>query len=186
MKQLAPSKSLCAVCALIVLLALASVGAGPAAASGTGGASFEPPPPPPKKAKIVGGKAIAPRNAPPRVKRIIRAGNRLIGKPYKWGGGHASVSKLDRGYDCSGTISYALGGARLMRSPLTSGSFMRWGRSGPGKWVTVYAHGGHAYLVVAGLRIDTGYRDNPSRTGPQWSKRLRRSDSFTARHPRGL
>ncbi|MDQ3587358.1 MAG: C40 family peptidase [Actinomycetota bacterium] len=186
MKQLALKNSLCVVCALAVLAALLVVGAGTAGASTTGGAAFVPPPPPPTKAKVVRGKAIAPRNAPPRVKRIIRAGNRLIGKPYKWGGGHGSISKLDRGYDCSGTISYALYGARLMRSPLTSGGFMSWGRDGPGKWVTVYAHGGHAYLVVAGLRIDTGYRDDPSRTGPQWSKRLRKSAAFTARHPRGL
>ena len=170
----------------LLVCALALLASGPAAASSTGGASFQAPPPPPKKAKIVRGKAVAPRNAPARVRRIIRAGNRLIGKPYKWGGGHASISKLDRGYDCSGTLSYALYGARLLRSPLTSGSFMRWGRRGPGKWVTVYAHGGHAYMVVAGLRIDTGYRDNPSRTGPQWSKRLRKSAAFKARHPRGL
>ena len=186
MKQLALNKSLCALLAFAMLASLALVGAGSASASPTGGASFIPPPPPPKKAKIVRSKAIAPRNAPPRVKRIIRAGNRLIGKPYKWGGGHASLKVLDRGYDCSGTISYALNGARLMRSALTSGGFMRWGLEGPGKWVTVYAHGGHAYVVVAGLRLDTGLRDDPSRTGPQWSKRLRRSASFTPRHPRGL
>jgi hypothetical protein len=186
MKQLAPNKSLCAFLAIAVLAALVTVGAGSAGASATGGASFVPPPPPPKHARIVAGKAVAPRNAPERVKRIIRAGNRLIGRPYKWGGGHGQISKLDRGYDCSGTISYALYGARLLRSPLTSGGFMSWGRPGPGKWVTVYAHGGHAYLVVAGLRIDTGYRDNPSRTGPQWSKRLRKSAAFRARHPQGL
>ncbi len=186
MKQLALTKSLCAICALAVLAALLVVGAGSASASATGGAAFLAPPPPPKKAKIVNGKAIAPRNAPARVKRIIRAGNRIIGKPYKWGGGHATFSKLDRGYDCSGTVSYALRGGRLIKSPMASGGLMRWGRSGPGKWVTVYAHRGHAYMVVAGLRLDTSMRDDPSRTGPGWSKRLRRSDSFVARHPRGL
>jgi hypothetical protein len=186
MKQLPLTKSLCALLAVAVLATLATVGAGSAGASATGGAAFVPPPPPPKKAKIVRGKAVAPRNAPARVKRIIRAGNRLIGKPYKWGGGHASFSRLDRGYDCSGTVSYALRGARLIRSPLTSGALMSWGRPGPGKWLTVYAHGGHTYLVVAGLRLDTGMRDDPSRTGPQWSKRLRRSDAFGARRVRGL
>ena len=167
-----------------VLVAL--VCAAPAAASSTGGASFQPPPPPPKKAKIVRGKAIAPRGAPRKVRQIIKAGNRIIGKPYKWGGGHASFSRLDSGYDCSGSVSYALRGARLLRSPLASGALMRWGRRGTGKWVTVYAHGGHAYMVVAGLRLDTSMRDNPSRTGPQWSKRLRKSARFRARHPRGL
>jgi len=186
MKQLALTKSLCLVCALVVLAALLAVGAGSASATTTGGASFQPPPPPPKRAKIVNGRAIAPRNAPIRVRRVIRAGNRIIGKPYKWGGGHASFSRLDSGYDCSGSVSYALRGGRLISSPMASGSLMRWGRSGPGKWVTVYAHGGHAYMVVAGLRLDTSMRDNPSRTGPQWSKRLRRNDAFVARHPRGL
>ena len=186
MKHLAPTKLTCAICAVAVLATLLVVGSGSAAASTTGGASFVPPPPPPKRAKIVDGKAIAPRNAPPRVRRIIRAGNRLIGKPYKWGGGHATFSKLDRGYDCSGSVSYALRGARLLRSPLTSGALMDWGRPGTGRWLTVYAHGGHTYLVVAGLRLDTGMRDDPSRTGPAWSKRLRRSDAFVARHARGL
>src|SRR3954447_13388241 len=163
------SKSLYA-CVLVALLCAA-----PAAASTTGGASFVPPPPPPKKAKIVNGKAIAPRNAPRKVRQIIKAGNRIIGKPYKWGGGHASFARLDSGYDCSGSVSYALRGARLLSSPMASGALMRWGRRGTGKWVTVYAHGGHAYMVVAGLRLDTSMRDNPRRTGPQWSKRLRKS-----------
>ena len=171
---------------LLVCVLAALMPAGPAGASTTGGASFQPPPPPPKKAKIVRGKAIAPRNAPRKVRQIIKAGNRIIGKPYKWGGGHASATRLDNGYDCSGSISYALRGARLIRSPMASGPFMSWGRRGPGKWVTVYAHGGHAYMVVAGLRLDTSMRDNPSRTGPQWSKRLRKSARFRARHPRGL
>jgi len=170
----------------LLVCVLAALLTAPAGASTTGGASFQPPPPPPKKAKIVRGKAIAPRNAPKRVRQIIRAGNRIIGKPYQWGGGHASFARLDSGYDCSGSVSYALRGARLIKSPLASSGFMRWGRRGPGRWLTVYAHGGHAYMVVAGLRLDTSMRDNPSRTGPQWSKRLRRSASFRARHPRGL
>jgi hypothetical protein len=186
MKQLALKKSLCAICALAVLGVLLLVGAGSASASATGGAAFVPPPPPPKRAKIVNGKAIAPRNAPARVRRIIRAGNRIIGKPYVWGGGHRTFKTLDRGYDCSGSVSYALRGARLLRSPMTSGSLMSWGRSGPGKWLTVYASGSHTYLVVAGLRLDTSMRDDPSRTGPGWSKRLRRNDAFEARHSRGL
>ena len=186
MKQLALRKHLCVVCALAMLAALLAVGGGSAAASPTGGAAFVAPPPPPKKAKIVRGKAIAPRNAPAAVKRIIRAGNRIVGKPYIYGGGHKGFKTLDRGYDCSGSVSYALRGARLVKSPMTSGSLMTWGRSGPGRWLTVYAHGGHTYLVVAGLRLDTSMRDDPSRTGPGWSKRLRRNDAFQARHPRNL
>ena len=170
-------------CALGMLLGASSASA---QQSSSGGAAFVPPPPPPKKAKIVNGRAIAPRGAPRRVKRVIKAGNRLIGKPYRYGGGHrAFSSRLDSGYDCSGTVSYALYGGRFLRSPLPSGPLMRWGRKGPGRWITVYAHGGHAYMVVAGLRLDTGMRDPdaPTTTGPAWSKKLRRSSSFTPRHP---
>jgi hypothetical protein len=176
---------LCAViagaCALLPATASAQTG------SGSGGATFVPPPPPPEEARIVGGLAVAPASAPARVKRVIEAGNRLIGKPYLYGGGHKpfSAAKLDKGYDCSGTASYALYGGRFLRSPMPSGAFMRWGQNGPGNWITVYAHSGHMYLVVAGLRLDTGLRDDPSRTGPGWSKRLRPSNAFVARHPRG-
>jgi hypothetical protein len=112
-----------------------------------------------------------------------------VRKPYRYGGGHgARISELDSGYDCSGAVSYALYGGRFLRRPRASGDLMRWGRRGPGRWITVYAHGGHAYIVVAGLRFDTGMRDRdaggPS-TGPRWSTRLRRSRRFRARHPRG-
>ena len=171
--------------ALACLLVLAP-GAGAQTSSSGGGASFVPPPPPPSEATIVDGKAIAPANAPRRVKRVIAAGNRLIGKPYRYGGGHKPFgSGLDTGYDCSGTASYALFGGRFLKSPMPSGSFMRWGSAGPGRWITIYAHAGHMYIVVAGLRLDTGMRDDPSRTGPAWSKRLRPADAFVARHPRG-
>jgi hypothetical protein len=164
-----------------------AAGAGPAsAARGTGGTAFVPPPPPPKKALIRNGLAVAPASAPPRVKRVIAAGNQLIGKPYRYGGGHRPFGRgLDSGYDCSGTVSHALYGGRFLTAPMPSGSFMSWARSGPGRWITVYAHSGHMYLVVAGLRLDTGMRDDPSRTGPAWSKTLRESAAFVARHPRG-
>jgi hypothetical protein len=171
----------------------AAMGGGSASAldaSSTGGAAFVPPPPPPKKAKIrADGKVIAPRSAPSRVKRVITAANRLVGKPYRYGGGHRPYSRaLDSGYDCSGSVSYALYGGRFLRSPLPSGAMMSWGRPGPGRWITVYAHGGHAYVVVAGLRFDTSLRDpdapGPS-TGPRWSRTLRESAAFVARHPRG-
>jgi cell wall-associated NlpC family hydrolase len=155
---------------------------------------FVPPPPPPRRARIVNGRAVAPRNAPRAVRRMIAAANKIIGKPYVYGGGHrlyvrsarTRQIKLDRGYDCSGTVSFALFGARLLRTPLDSSSFMRWGRRGPGRWVTVYTNPGHAYIVIAGLRLDTSMRDDPTRTGPGWSRRLRTSASFVARHPRGL
>jgi hypothetical protein len=155
----------------------------------TGGATFEPPPPPPEKATLVNGRVIAPASAPARVQRVIEAANRLVEKPYIYGGGHKPFSsRLDRGYDCSGSVSYALFGGRFLRSPLPSGALMDWGEDGPGQWITVYASGSHAYVVVAGLRFDTSMHDSNApgpRTGPRWSKTLRRSKAFVARHPRG-
>jgi len=187
MPLLTSYKKLLAACAVACLLVVGFAGTASATrVSGSGGATFEPPPPPPSKATIVDGNAVVPAGAPSRVRRVIEAGNRLIGKPYVYGGGHRPFSsRLDRGYDCSGTASYALYGGRFLRYPLPSGAFVKWGQDGPGRWITVYAHGGHMYLVVAGLRLDTGMRDDPSTTGPGWSKRLRRSDAFVARHPRG-
>ncbi len=133
------------------------------------------------------GRALAPASAPTRVKRVIEAANRIVEKPYRYGGGHRPfVRGLDKGYDCSGSVSYALYGGRFLRSPLPSGSLMDWARSGTGRWITVYAHASHAYVVVAGLRFDTSMRDPDApgpRTGPRWSKTLRKSAAFVARHP---
>jgi hypothetical protein len=184
------TKVLCAAVAAALLLVMGLAGTASAATpSRSGGAKFEPPPPPPEEATLVSGRVIAPASAPRRVKRVIEAANRLVEKPYIYGGGHRPFSsRLDRGYDCSGAVSYALYGGRFLRSPLPSGSLMSWGSDGPGDWITVYAHGGHAYLVVAGLRFDTSLRDpdapGPS-SGPRWSRTLRESDAFVARHPRG-
>jgi hypothetical protein len=118
---------------------------------------------------------------------VIAAANRLIEKPYRYGGGHGSIiGRLDTGYDCSGAVSYALHGGRFLKLPLASGVLMRWARPGPGRWITVYASASHAYVVVAGLRFDTGIRDRDAGgppTGPRWSRRLRRSARFVARHP---
>ena len=143
---------------------------------------------PAKKAKIVNGYAVPPKSAPRRVKRAMEAANKIVGKPYKYGGGHASVE--DRGYDCSGTVSYALVKAGLLKAPLDSGSFMKWGRRGKGRWITVYTNPGHAYVVIAGLRLDTsgGDRMAPeerrSGRGPRWRKYSRKAAGYTARHPR--
>jgi hypothetical protein len=175
--------------ALLALLPALLAVPGVSSAGTTGGARFEPPPPPPKKATIRQGRAVAPLGAPRRVRRVIAAANRIVRKPYRWGGGHgARISRIDSGYDCSGAVSYALYGGRFLRRPLASGPLMGWGRRGPGRWITVYASGGHAYVVVAGLRFDTSMRDRDAggpATGPRWSKRLRRSARFVARHPRG-
>jgi putative peptidoglycan binding protein len=128
------------------------------------------------------GLAIAPASAPQQVKDAIAAANRIVGKPYKYGGGHGRWE--DSGYDCSGSMSYALHGAGLLNRALTSGDFMRWGSAGKGSWITVYAHSGHGFLVIAGLRFDTGY--NNAGSGPRWSTKMRPTDGYTVRHPDGL
>jgi cell wall-associated NlpC family hydrolase len=128
------------------------------------------------------GLAIAPASAPEEVKGAIDAANRIVGKPYKYGGGHGRWE--DSGYDCSGAMSYALHGAGLLNRQLTSGDFMTWGRSGKGSWITVYATGGHGFLVIAGLRFDTGW--NNAGKGPRWSTVMRPTDGYVVRHPSGL
>ncbi|MDQ3759022.1 MAG: hypothetical protein M3331_03655 [Actinomycetota bacterium] len=122
------------------------------------------------KAKLkANGKAIAPASAPRRVKEAIEAANRIDDKPYRYGGGHGSWN--DSGYDCLGAVSYALGpkGAGLISSPMASGGFTNWGRSGKGKWITTYANSGHMFVVIAGLRFDTSQPDD-GKSGPGWSK----------------
>jgi hypothetical protein len=113
------------------------------------------------------GLAAAPADAPPQVQNAIWAANELQEMPYKYGGGHRRF--IDNGYDCSGTVSWALHFAGLLDSPLDSSSFMRWGERGPGQWITVYTNPGHAYVVIAGLRFDTSQPDD-GKSGPGWSK----------------
>jgi peptidoglycan hydrolase-like protein with peptidoglycan-binding domain len=127
------------------------------------------------------GTATAPAGAPPEIAAIIAAGNRIATKPYRYGGGHGRWE--DTGYDCSGSVSYALHGANLLDQPLASGDLMGWGDAGPGQWVTIYANGGHAYLVVAGLRFDTSGRSD---TGTRWQSDMRSPSGYTIRHPTGL
>jgi peptidoglycan hydrolase-like protein with peptidoglycan-binding domain len=127
------------------------------------------------------GLAVAPASAPEAVKAIIAAGNEIATKPYKYGGGHQRWN--DSGYDCSGSVSYALHGAGLLDTPLDSTGFMSWGESGAGEWVTIYAHGSHAYMVVAGLRFDTSAR---RQTGNRWTETTRSESGYRVRHPEGL
>ena len=127
------------------------------------------------------GLAIAPEGAPDAVKKIIAAGNRIATKPYKWGGGHGRWE--DSGYDCSGSVSYALRGAGLLERPLASYDFFGWGESGKGRWVTIYTNSGHAYMVVAGLRFDTSGR---GANGSRWQSATRDPGAFQVRHPAGL
>jgi peptidoglycan hydrolase-like protein with peptidoglycan-binding domain len=118
---------------------------------------------------------------PATVRRIIAAANRIAGMPYKYGGGHGTWN--DSGYDCSGSVSYALHGAGLLDSALTSGDFMSWGAAGKGRWVTIYANPGHVYMVINGRRFDTTGRDE---SGSRWQSRSRSSAGYTVRHPPGL
>jgi cell wall-associated NlpC family hydrolase len=127
------------------------------------------------------GLAVAPAIAPPVVKEIIAAGNRIATMPYRYGGGHGNWD--DTGFDCSGSVSYALHGAGLLAEAMPSGSFTSWGDAGPGQWVTIYANGGHMYMVVAGLRFDTSGR---SQAGSRWQADMRSEKGYTVRHPSGL
>ena len=131
------------------------------------------------------GLALAPVNAPQSVKRAIWAANQLRTKPYRYGGGHKKFH--DTGYDCSGTVSYALAGAGLVSVPMSSKEFRAYGNRGPGKWITVYARNGHTFAVIAGLRLDTTSPHNPSRRwAPRWQPTDRMPKGFEARHPTGL
>lgn len=166
------------------LLALPSTAL--AAGSGGIGPGGEPPTgttTPGSRAKLVDGQAIPPANAPPRVVRAIDAANSIEDKPYVYGGGHGRWR--DRGYDCSGAVSYALGkyGARVLDAPMPSGSFEKWGASGAGRWITTYANGGHMYAVIAGLRWDTSQTPG---NGPGWSKTKVEQPGYSVRHPVGL
>jgi cell wall-associated NlpC family hydrolase len=136
-------------------------------------------------ARFVDGLAAAPEGAPAEIQAIIWAGNELIGLPYIYGGGHGSF--VSPGYDCSGTVSYALHGADLLAAPEDSSEFEGWGAAGDGRWVTIFANGGHAYMTVAGLRLDTSPAEDPANLeGPRWRPLRQTNGGFTIRHPIGL
>jgi hypothetical protein len=182
-RKLSAALGLAIVAALIVLpasaLAAGSGGIGP------GGAPGGPVPgqtTPGTKAKLKGGYAIPPANAPRKVVRAIEAANEIVkNKPYCMGGGHGR--RRDSCYDCSGSVSYALTGAGLLDYSMPSGDFMRWEEPGKGRWITVYANGGHAYAVIAGLRLDTS---ETAGDGPGWSAQMRSGAGYAKRHPAGF
>lgn len=174
------------------LLALGVLTAGTAHAQ-TGGSA--PPgsttPAPPASTTTGGGKAklmpdgtaVPPANAPASVVNAIHATNTIIRKPYIYGGGHRSF--YDRGYDCSGTVSFLLNAAGTLTSPMPSGSFMKWGLPGRGRWITTFANRGHMYAVVAGLRLDTSAYGSGGK-GPRWRATKRPKRGFKVRHPLGF
>jgi peptidoglycan hydrolase-like protein with peptidoglycan-binding domain len=128
------------------------------------------------------GLAVAPDSAPEAVKQIIAAGNEIARTPYRYGGGHARGFK-DSAYDCSGSVSFALHGADLLKAPMASGGFSSWGEAGRGQWVTTYSNGGHMYMVVAGVRFDTSGRTTAD---TRWQPDDRSPAGYTQRHPAGL
>ena len=133
-----------------------------------------------KATALPNGIALPPLEAPEEVKQIIEAGNIIARSPYKWGGGHGKW--LDNGYDCSGSVSFALAAAGLLEGPMASGPLMSWGEPGRGKWVTIYTHAGHVFMEVAGVLFDTS---NARVTGSRWGNEMRSTSGFVARHPAG-
>ena len=127
------------------------------------------------------GLAVAPLAAPPTVQAVIDAGNQIARLPYRYGGGHATW--IDTAYDCSASISFAFAAAGLVSAPMVSGELAQWGDPGPGRWITVFANGGHTFMYVAGLRFDTG---GLSATGSRWQGTMRSTAGFAVRHPPGL
>ena len=160
---------------------------GSSASDVTGGSQFSPPvtgptaPTGSRVARLVNGVAYAPAGAPRAVVRAIKAGNKLQDKPYLYGGGHRTFK--DTAYDCSGAVSFALHGGGLLTAPLPSGPLESWGLAGAGRWITVYANAGHAYMTIAGLRLDTS---GTGGRGPRWQTLQRDPTGFVARHPAGL
>jgi hypothetical protein len=182
----------CTVLSLLVLAAPAF------ASSKSGGGTAAPTTPPPAAAAAPApaptagaalaapGVAVAPAGAPAAVRGAIRAGNALQALPYRYGGGHDTFA--DTAYDCSGAVSYALHGGRLLGAPMDSTELESWGAPGPGQWITVYANADHAFVVIAGLRLDTSAANDPGGdpNGPRWRPAIRDTADFVIRHPSGL
>jgi hypothetical protein len=168
-----------------VLAVLAVLPAGASADCGGGGlspAETDICTPTAKARLLPNGMLIPPKSAPTRVKAVIAAANKIRLKPYIWGGGHGRW--WDAGYDCSGSVSYALHGGKFLESPLPSGPMENWGLEGEGRWITVYTNAGHAYAEIAGYRWDTS--GDSGETGPRWHEDLRDNVGFVPRHPAGF
>ena len=198
---------LAAAAAIVALIAFPAGALGAAGGVSSSGDTSTPPPTtttPPEDACSVGGGgvgstsscgptgtatllstgiAVAPVDAPANVRRAIRFGNKIVNLPYRLGGGHRLPWKMDSAYDCSGTVSWALHGARLLKSPVPSGDFRRWGAPGAGRWISVYYNAGHAYMTIAGLRLDTSQVPG---NGPGWSTKMVSSAGYKVRHAPGL
>lgn len=137
---------------------------------------------PGRTAIVRNGSAFAPPLAPDEVRTAIAAGNRIAGLPYRYGGGHER--SIDTAYDCSGAASFVLVSIGRLDEPTTAMALRNYGESGPGKWISIYARRDHVFLVVAGLRFDTGWTRD--RNGPRWTTGSRPTDGCVIRHPPGL
>jgi hypothetical protein len=193
---------------IVIAMLCVIVPTGAMAQSPTGGTAFEEEPPPPPMLEpglwagpevpgteavlLEDGTAAAPADAPEQVKQAIWAANSMQELPYRYGGGHNLKFNVAKGADCSGTVSFALHAAGLLETPLDSGSFMKWGEKGKGDWITVYTNPGHAYAVIAGLRLDTsvagmararGTATKAYERGPRWRPMKRSARGFVKRHP---
>ncbi len=127
------------------------------------------------------------RIIPLAVQQAIWAGDRIRLKPYRIGGGHGVWN--DSAYDCSGSVSYVLHAAHLLKISEDSGQMMRWDRRGIGQWMTVYTNPGHAFIQIAGIRLDTSAEQDPHPapgSGPRWRPPMTSTAGYVARHPAGL
>ena len=175
--------SLIGVAALLVIAIAPSTASAACEGGGLTPAEVDMCTPTPKARLLDNGMLIPPESAPERVKRVIAFANRIRNKPYVYGGGHRRWS--DVGYDCSGSVSYALRGGSFLTSPMPSGPLASWGSGGEGRWITVYANPGHTYAVIAGYRWDTS-GNSDGKTGPSWHEDVRDGAGFVARHPLGF
>jgi hypothetical protein len=139
---------------------------------------------PGETAKIIHGLAYAPADAPIQVQKAIWAGDAIRHKPYVYGGGHGTWN--DAGYDCSGSVSYILHAAGLIKTSMDSSDFETWGDGGLGQWITVYTNPGHAFVQIAGIRLDTSAEQDPhapAGSGPRWRPLMKSTGGYQARHP---
>jgi hypothetical protein len=132
----------------------------------------------------VGGNGTIPipTGVPEVVQRVVAGGNAIADFPYIWGGGHASF--IANGYDCSGSVSYALAAGGLLSTPLVSGDLASWGEPGPGRWITIYANAGHTFMNVDGVWFDTAGRSGPYAS--RWLVSTPPLAGYAVRHPPGL
>jgi len=138
---------------------------------------------------VAGGESVGgngtipiPSGVPEVVQKVIAGGNAIADFPYIWGGGHASF--IANGYDCSGSVSYALAAGGLLSAPLVSGDLAAWGEPGPGRWITIYANAGHTFMDVDGMWFDTAGRSGPYAS--RWLVATPPLEGYAVRHPQGL